>query len=176
MRETASPELHARLEQVDPKTASRLHPNDRRRIVRALEVHASTGRTLSELQTQFHGPDRYEATFAGIRRTRADLRSRIETRVDEMWREGLVEEVRGLTLGATARQAVGYKEVLGFVSGEYDETEARRLVIRNTNRLVRRQGTWFKRFPVTWVDAAPSTSAGDLVERILAVYRGTATP
>jgi len=93
-----------------------------------------------------------------------------------MWAEGLVEEVRGLELGDTAGQAVGYKEVAGFLAGEYDEEEAKRLVLRNTMRLVRRQGTWFKRFDVNWVDASPTDDAGTLYPKLLEIYRGATTP
>ncbi|MHC4933045.1 MAG: tRNA (adenosine(37)-N6)-dimethylallyltransferase MiaA, partial [Planctomycetota bacterium] len=83
--------LHARLRAVDPPTAERVHPHDRRRILRALEVHAATGRPLSELQTQFEGPDRYDARLAGIRLPRPELKRRIEQRVHAMFEEGLVE-------------------------------------------------------------------------------------
>jgi tRNA dimethylallyltransferase len=157
------PELYARLQAVDPVTAARVHPNDRRRILRALEVHETTGRPLSALQQQFDGPDRYEAVIAGIRRDPTELKRRIEARVDAMFQAGLVEEVRGLRLGPTASQAVGYKEVLGFLRGEYDLAEARRLVVRHTVRLARRQNTWFKRFPIRWTDGTP--------EQVLAVFR-----
>jgi len=161
--------LHARLREVDPEAAARIHRNDRRRITRALEVHAATGRPLSALQTQFEGPDRYPAVIAGLAWPRDALRERVRTRVAEMFRAGLVAEVSALSLGPTAAQAVGYKEVLGALRGDYDMDEARRLVERNTMRLARRQATWFKRFPIRWVDGA----AGDVVARLLAVYRGS---
>ncbi len=162
-----SAELHRRLAAVDPATAGALHPNDRRRITRALEVYEAMGKPLREQQTQFAGPDRHAAVIAGIRRPREKLRARIRDRVAAMFDAGLVEEVRRLDLGPTASQAVGYKEVLGFLRGEYDLAEARRLVERNTIRLARRQETWFKRFPVTWVDG----EAEDLVARLLGIYR-----
>lgn len=161
--------LHARLEEVDPEAAARIHENDRRRIVRALEVHAATGRPLSALQTQFEGPDRYAAVIAGLAWPRPALKARVRARVAAMLEAGLVDEVAGLELGPTAAQAVGYKEVLGALRGDYDLEEARRLIERNTMRLARRQATWFKRFPIRWVDGA----APDVVERILAIYRGS---
>ncbi len=160
-------ELHRRLAAVDPDTASALHPNDRRRITRALEVLEATGKPLREQQTQFEGPDRHPSIIAGIRWPRAQLAERIRGRVAAMFHAGLVDEVRGLELGQTASQAVGYKEVLGALGGAYDLAEARRLVERNTLRLARRQETWFKRFPVRWIDGA----AEDLVERLLAAFR-----
>lgn len=162
-----SPELHRRLAAVDPETAGALHPNDRRRITRALEVFEATGRSLREQQTQFEGPDRHAAAIAGIRWPRAQLAQRIRQRVAAMFDAGLVDEVRRLDLGPTASQAVGYKEVLGALRGEYDLAEARRLVERNTLRLARRQETWFKRFPVRWIDGA----AEDVVGRLVAAFR-----
>jgi len=165
----ASPDLHVRLEAVDPVMAERLHPNDRRRITRALEVHALTGRALSDLQREWDGPDRFPSRIAGVRRPREEVRARIERRVDEMLDRGLVEEVRGLELGPTAAQGVGYKEVLGYLRDEYDLAEARRLIIRNTGRLARRQETWFKRLDVHWIDG----NASDLVEQLIDFYRGS---
>ena len=167
--EQDSPVLHARLAEVDPVMAERLHPNDRRRITRALEVHALTGRPLSEQQIEWDAPDRFPSRMAGVRRPRDEVRARIERRVDQMLENGLVEEVRGLELGPTAGQAVGYKEVLGYLRGDYDLAEARRLIIRNTGRLARRQETWFKRLAVHWVDG----NAPDLVARLVAFYRGS---
>ena len=161
-----SPVLHARLVLVDASMADRLHPNDRRRITRALEVFELTGRPLSEQQREWDGPDRYPNRIAGLRRPREELRARIETRVDEMLAEGLVDEVRGLELGPTAGQGVGYKEVLGHLRGEYDLAEARRLIVRNTGRLARRQETWFRRLPVHWIDA----SDPDAVQQLVAYY------
>jgi tRNA dimethylallyltransferase len=160
-------ELHRRLSAVDPGTAKGLHPNDRRRITRALEVLEATGKPLKEQQTQFEGPDRHPSIVAGIRWPRARLAERIRERVAGMFDRGLVDEVRALDLGPTASQAVGYKEVLQALRGEYDLAEARRLVERNTLRLARRQETWFKRFPVRWVDGA----AEDVVERLVAAFR-----
>jgi tRNA dimethylallyltransferase len=161
--------LHERLAQVDPAMAERLHPNDRRRITRALEVFELTGRPLSEQQEQWDRPDRFPSRIAGLFRPRDELRARIEARVDTMLATGLVEEVRGLELGPTASQAVGYKEILGHLRGQFDLAEARRLMVRNTGRLARRQTTWFARLPVHWVDA----HAPDRVEQLIEFYRGS---
>ena len=161
--------LHARLGEVDPEAAASIHRNDRRRITRALEVHAATGRPLSALQTQFEGPDRYPAILAGLAWPRRALKERVQARVAAMFQAGLVAEVSGLSLGPTAAQAVGYKEVLGALRGEYDLQEARRLIERNTMRLARRQATWFKRFPIRWVDG----TADDVAGRLLEIYRGS---
>jgi tRNA dimethylallyltransferase len=163
--------LVRRVAEVDPETSRRLHPHDRRRQRRALEVYEQTGVPVSRLQTQFAGPDRHPAILAGIRLPRDLLRERIRRRIDAMFARGLVDEVRRLDLGPTAAQAVGYKEVLAHLRGEIDLAEARRLVERHTLRLVRRQATWFRRFDVTWVDGGRE----DLVPRLLDVYLGRTT-
>ncbi|MEM8885381.1 MAG: tRNA (adenosine(37)-N6)-dimethylallyltransferase MiaA [Planctomycetota bacterium] len=172
LAEVEPTELHARLQEVDPESAARLHPNDRRRVTRALEVHALSGRPLSEWQRQWDAPDRRPSILAGLRLPRELLRARIEQRVDAMFEAGLVDEVRGLELGPTAGDAIGYKEVAGFLRGAYDEAEARRLIVRNTARLARRQETWFSRLDVQWVDAR----ADDRVAQLLAIYRGSTSP
>ncbi len=165
-------ELRARVEEIDPELWERVHPNDHRRLRRAAEVYEQTGTPLSELQRQFQGPDRYPAVFGGIRRSRPDLHARIRTRVDAMFAGGLVDEVRGLELGPTAAQAVGYKEVRAALDGEHDLDQARALVVRHTVRLVRRQSAWFKRFPIRWVDAAPGEGPEQIVPRLLEIYPG----
>jgi len=167
--------LHVRLAAQDPAAAARLHANDRRRIVRALEVLATTGRPIHSLQTQFAGPDRYEALLAGVHRSRDDLRARSRARIAAMRDAGLVEEVRRLALGPTAGQAVGYKELRRALRGELTFEAAWTLVERHTWRLVRRQETWFRKFAVRWVDAAPADGPAELVPRLVAIYRGTTT-
>ena len=166
--------LHERLASVDPAAAARIHPNDRRRLTRALEVHAATGRSLDEMQTQFEGPDRHPALLAGIRVEREVLRARIRARVGAMLEAGLIEEVRGLRdrLGPTSGQAVGYKEIVEALDGSIDLDEARVRIERNTLQLMRRQATWFKRFDIRWFDG----EAPDLVEQLRAYYeRGCTT-
>ena len=164
-------DLHARLTERDPETAARLHPNDRRRITRALEVFETTGAPLAAHQTQFDGPDRYPARIAGIRWPREVLRERIRTRVDAMFAAGLVEEVRSLAgrLGPTAAQAVGYKEVVEALEGRTSMDEAHERIVSHTVRLMRRQSTWFKRFDVRWFEGA----APDLATDLIAYVRGT---
>ena len=125
-------------------------------------------------QRQFDGPDRYENVIAGLAVPRDTLRRRIAERVDAMFHAGLVAEVERLRprLGRTASQAVGYKEVAAALDGAWDMAEARTRVVRHTVRLARRQATWFKRFPVHWVDG----TAPDAADRVLAVYRAAPSP
>ncbi len=141
--------MHADLARLDPATADRLHPNDRRRVIRALEVIRATGRPLGELQVE-HG----EAAPPGIPvlaldRPRAELRERIDRRVERMFVDGLVEEVRALheaprPPGPVAAQGVGYREVLDLLAGRVDRLGAVALVQARTRRFAKRQATWFR--------------------------------
>jgi len=115
--------LHQRLQVIDPLLAAKLHPNDKRRIIRGLEVFKLTGQRLSHLQTQFDEAQPASATKVFVLAwPREVLHRRIDERVEQMFAAGLVEEVRGLlakygTLSKTAMQAVGYREVIEFLGG-----------------------------------------------------------
>lgn len=142
--------LHARLAQVDPLSAAKLHPHDQRRIIRALEVYKATGQPLSHMQTQFDQarPAEQCRVFA-LQWPRADLHRRIEARVDQMFTAGLIDEVRGLlsrhaSLSRTALQAVGYCEVIAHVNGERPLGETIEKVKVRTRRFARRQETWLR--------------------------------
>lgn len=142
--------LHGRLAQVDPAAAERIHPNDARRIIRALEVYEKTGQPISELQQQFDRPSEPACSRVFVLDwPREELHRRIGRRVEIMFQQGLVEEVRGLLAGAeplsrTARKAVGYREVIEHLTGEHDLDETIELVGRHTRQLAKRQGTWFR--------------------------------
>ena len=142
--------LHDRLAQVDPAAAARLHPNDRRRIIRALEVYEKTGEPISRHQRQFEAEQvPQDCTVLVLNWPRDELDARIDARVEEMFRAGLVEEVKGLMampggLGRTARQAVGYREVIEHAEGMRDRSETVELVKLRTRQFARRQMTWFR--------------------------------
>jgi len=161
--------LHARLAAVDPAAAARLHPNDARRLIRAIEVFEKTGRPISEWQRQFdRGRNAEECRVFTLDWPKAALHARIEQRVEEMFADGLVEEVRRLVgeyaipaaqsphtlsrfqretgerLSRTARQAVGYREVLEYLEGRRSLGETIELVKRHTRQLAKRQNTWFR--------------------------------
>jgi len=172
-QERGVPALHERLAAVDPAAARRIHPNDLRRIVRALEVRAATGRPISELQTQFGTPSaRYECVLAGIRRERADLRERINRRVDAMFAAGLVDEVRRLLadprgISHAAGQFVGYREVIAHLRGELSLEEAIERVKARTRQFAKRQLTWFRKFPqIRWVPAGPESTPAEIAEEV----------
>ena len=142
--------LHKRLTQVDPLSAAKLHPNDKRRIIRALEVCRATGQPISHLQTQFEeGLPAEQCKVFVLQWPREVLHQRINARVDVMFAAGFVDEVNDLlarygSLGRTASQAVGYCEVIAHVRGERDLVSTIEAVKARTRQFARRQETWFR--------------------------------
>lgn len=153
VRETATigkDSLYQRVLQVDPLSASRLHPNDTRRLIRALEVYKLTGQPISHLQLQFEEsrPAEQCRVFV-LERPKSELTFRMDHRVDWMFRTGLLEETKALTEsetppGQTARQAVGYREALAHLAGELSRVEAINRVKIRTRRFGKRQKSWFR--------------------------------
>ena len=147
--------LHERLKEIDPESAEKIHPNDLKRVVRALEVYELTGEPLSDQQQEFDREPELDVRMVGLWWPREVLHERIGQRVDRMLEEGLEDEVRRLRdrLGPQASQAVGYKELVRYMDGEIDREEAVRLIKRNTRRLAKHQETWFRKFePIHWID------------------------
>ncbi|MBM3252808.1 MAG: tRNA (adenosine(37)-N6)-dimethylallyltransferase MiaA [Candidatus Omnitrophica bacterium] len=140
--------LFERLKKLDPKTASRINPKDVRRIVRALEVYMLAKEPISDLKKETSGiSEDYNIIIIGLNRERRDLYSRIDKRVDEMFRDGLVDEIKHLgklRLSQSASQALGMKEVVGYLKGDYNINEAKRFLKRNTRHFAKRQLTWFR--------------------------------
>lgn len=166
--------LYQRLQTVDPQSTERIHPNDLRRIVRALEVFELTGRPISELQTQWDPPTRkYECAFFGLRREREDQNHRTNDRVRRMIEAGLVDEVRALLaepkpLSETARKALGYAEIIDHLAGKTTLADATEMIKINTRRLAKAQRTWFKRFrEIEWIDLEPENTAAEVAEQLL---------
>lgn len=173
-RQEGAPALHAELRAVDPQAAGRIHPNDLRRIVRALEVHQITGTPISELQTQWDRQrSRPLCTFIGLRRGREDQNHRTNLRVGRMIEQGLVDEVRSLLalehpLSTAARQALGYAEIIEHLQSNLPLAEAVEMIKINTRRFAKAQRTWFKRFCQTeWFDLAPESSVAEVADQIL---------
>ncbi|WP_285694919.1 tRNA (adenosine(37)-N6)-dimethylallyltransferase MiaA [Actinomadura sp. NBRC 104412] len=167
--------LHERLRARDPASAAAILPSNGRRIVRALEVIEITGRPFSASMPA-HEYRYAGAVQIGLSVPRPELDARIALRVERMWEAGLVDEVReleraGLRDGLTAGRALGYAQVLRFLSGEWTEERAKEETVRATRRFARRQESWFRRDPrVRWLPY----DAPDLVERALATVRRTA--
>ena len=163
--------LLARLAAVDPETASRLHANDRKRIVRALEVHALTGVPLAEHDRASRLiPPRYDSVrFALTFERRQDLYDRIDRRVDRMMAEGLADEVRsllaqGLTVSHTAMQAIGYKELARALTEGTPVEQAAEEIKRESRRYAKRQLSWLRRDDtLNWIvwdrEPEPETAA-----------------
>jgi tRNA dimethylallyltransferase len=143
------PAMHDRLARLDPSTAIRLHPNDRRRVIRALEVIEATGRPLSEQQLEHARAAPGSVPVFALERPRPELMRRIDRRVEAMFAEGLVEEVRRLQasdrpLGPVAAQGVGYREVIELLEGRVGLAEAITLTQARTRQFAKRQATWFR--------------------------------
>jgi tRNA dimethylallyltransferase len=142
--------LHLRVKEVDPTAAARLHPNDTRRLIRALEIFHLTGRPISEYQKQFDvGIPAERCRVFVLDWPREELHARIDRRVSEMFVNGLVDEVRELCSGQqplskTAGQAVGYREVFDHLADRSNLAETMELVRLHTRQLAKRQGTWFR--------------------------------
>jgi tRNA dimethylallyltransferase len=158
-----APGLHEELQRVDPRAASKIHPNDLKRLVRAVEVFRKTGEPISSKHTHFDAARSLDADVFGFRRE--DIKEKIAARTKRMLAAGLVEEVKGLLQhpwSKEGRRAVGYREVIDHLEGRCDAAEMERLINRNTNNLARHQIMWFKRFPeIVWVK-----DAGEICDRL----------
>ena len=167
--------LHEELQKVDPQAAARVHPHDLKRVIRALEVHHQVKRPITELQEEYRGRGLPHPTrVMGIRRAQEDLYRRIDARVDEMFEAGIVGEVEALLEGEyppgkEASQALGFKEIVGFLRGNYELAEAKELLKRNTRKFARKQLTWFKRMDyIDWLDVAPDEPYEQVASRLVA--------
>lgn len=165
--------LHARLRRVDPVSADRIHPRNVRRLIRALEVYAHTGRPISSLQARADVVG--GAVQLGLTMDRDALYRRIDERVDEQLRAGLVQEVqallrRGFDPSLPSMQGLGYKEIVPYLQGAVPLADAVARLRRNTRRFAKRQYTWFRRDPrIRWlrVDGLSAEAVADALERML---------
>lgn len=145
--------LYERLQPVDPKAAARIHPNDHRRLVRALEVYLQTGKPLTDWQQQFNAAPRVRPSpVICIELPRDELYRRIDARVDAMMQRGWLDEVKRLlelpqALSKEAAQAAGYRELAEHLKGNYTLEEAVTATKTRSRQLAKRQLTWFRHFP-----------------------------
>lgn len=170
--------LHRKLADVDPAAAERVHPHDHVKIVRALEVHAQTGRAISGIHSAHRFAESpYASLTIGLLRQRNELYRRIEERTDGMLARGLREETQGLLERGygphlSAMRGVGYKQMAGYLLGDYDYEEAVRRLKRDTRRFAKRQLTWFRTEPnIHWLTIAPEEGVEQVSARVLAVVR-----
>jgi len=169
-------DLHARLQAVDPLTAARLHPHDKKRIVRALEVFAQSGRRLSDLQRQFDQPPAWRHPPVWLDLPREALYRRIDRRVDAMLRQGLLEEVRRLAalprpLSREARQALGYKELLDHLAGCCTLEQAAERIKTRSRNFAKRQLSWFRNWRgLVRLSVAEDEPAAQVARRVLQAW------
>lgn len=162
--------VHKMLESVDKPSADRLHPNDLKRVIRALEVYKVCGRTMTEIQMQSVRERKYNPVFIGLDYSeRAVLYSRIEKRVFEMIKDGLLDEARLLSeldLSSTARAAIGYREMFDFLNNKLTFESAVEEICKKTRNYAKRQLTWFrKNKEINWLfPDLCSDNASELVD------------
>ncbi len=172
-RDEGAPALHGELATVDPDAAARIHPNDAKRVVRALEVYRATGTPITELQRQWdQAPPKRDLVMIGLRRGKDDRNARVNARAKRMLEMGLRDEVAALVaepggLSRQASQAVGYAEMIDHLRGRCSLEEAFERIKINTRRLARKQRTWQRRWPeVRWFDCAPDEPVERIADRI----------
>jgi tRNA dimethylallyltransferase len=168
--------LYNELVQLDPEIAKKIHPNDIKRVIRAIEVIKLTGKKMSELQTQF-GQLRQDRPIAmvGLLWSREELHKRINLRVDIMIKEGLLKEAKSLfessiELSPQASAAVGYAELFSHFRGEIELPEAIELIKRNTRRLAKSQMTWFRKFDCDWIDMNNNLSPEQIADQVISLW------
>lgn len=166
--------VHNLLNNVDPKTAARLHPNDNRRVIRALEVHHLTGKTMAEYQQDFNEIETpYELILLGLTMDRQKLYDRINLRVDTMIETGLIDEVKalldmGYSKNLISMQGLGYKEVISYIDGLVTLAETKEILKRATRRFAKRQQTWFRREKrILWLDTDSFSDRQEMLDWII---------
>ncbi|WP_438445747.1 tRNA (adenosine(37)-N6)-dimethylallyltransferase MiaA [Gorillibacterium sp. sgz5001074] len=170
--------LHEKLRAVDPRSADKLHPRDTRRVIRALEVHHTTGRTLSELLSEQTRESPYDLCIVGLTTDREILYKRIEDRIDAMLEAGLVAEVRSLLDRGIGRQYIsmqglGYKEIAAYLEGELEYGAAVELLKKNTRHFAKRQLSWFRHMKdIEWLEVPAEPNFPALLQSFHAIIAG----
>ena len=163
--------MHEYLQGLDPDAAARIHPNNTRKIIRAIESYEH-GKSIKDISECELNPD-YDFKFFALTMEREWLYDRINRRVSRLISDGLVGEVVGLlekgySADLPSMKAIGYKEIIGFLNGEYDLFDAKELIMKNTRHYAKRQYTWLKRYDfVNWIDIQKGDTVGGVVDRIL---------
>ena len=171
--------VHDILQKIDPDKAVELHPNNLRRIIRAIEVYRITGKPVSELQEEYKLTRKsYQFNILCIAREREDIYRRINERVEIMFDKGLVDEVQSLLdnpggLSKQAKQALGYKEIIQYLDGGLTLDDAKEMVKQSTRRFAKRQMTWFRRFPdVQWLETEELEGPESISDEIITLLNG----
>lgn len=164
--------LYKKLQKIDSISASKIHPNDTIRIIRALEVYKLSGLPISQLQPKRKGiMDKYNVKIIGLNIVRSKLYQKINERTKEMFVQGLISEVKNLLnrkLSLTAAQAIGIKEIKGYLEGKYSLEEAKNILARNTRRYAKHQLSWFRQDKrIEWIKITKSDTSKDIVKKIM---------
>ncbi|NLT47946.1 MAG: tRNA (adenosine(37)-N6)-dimethylallyltransferase MiaA [Clostridiales bacterium] len=169
--------LHERLKKVDPTAAERIHPNNIKKMIRAIEVAETAGKGIPAFDGVFEKEGDYDCIMIGLNMNRQVLYNRIEQRVDAMIEAGLVDEVRmllgqGLTEDDNSMKGIGYKELIGFLKSEYSLEEAVKRIKQNSRNYAKRQMTWFRRYKdIKWFDLTDVVNFEKSAEDITAYIR-----
>lgn len=164
--------LHKKLQEVDSQAAERIHPNNIKKLIRALEC-ANTGMNIKDFRACGHKRKDYERNLIGLTRNRDELYDRINKRVDILVQQGLFKEVeelleRGLTEDDISMKGIGYKEIIGYFDGLYTKEHAIDLIKKNTRHLAKRQLTWFRRYEdMKWLNISDFAKEEDAVREML---------
>ncbi|MBN2796346.1 MAG: tRNA (adenosine(37)-N6)-dimethylallyltransferase MiaA [Clostridia bacterium] len=165
--------LHDMLKEMDPEAAKRIHFNNTRKVIRALEINKVTGQPCADFSTDLKPTEDYDVLLIGLTRNRKRLYVRINKRVDLMMDMGLIEEVKklkemGLSALNTAMQGIGYKEVIPYLDGLYDKESMISTIKQNSRRYAKRQMTWFRRYEdMHWFDYDQYESYEEMRQAIL---------
>jgi len=159
--------LHGRLKKIDRTAASRIHPNDVKRVIRALEIYEIDKKTKTKLTAKTKGiKEEYDVLVFGLTMPREKLYKKINARVDSMFRKGIVKEVKNLLgrdLSITSRYALGVKEIEGYLNNAHGLENAKDMLKRNTRRFAKRQLTWFRADEkIKWLDCARRDAEGNI--------------
>ncbi|MBN2899309.1 MAG: tRNA (adenosine(37)-N6)-dimethylallyltransferase MiaA [Clostridia bacterium] len=164
--------LHQQLAQIDPEAASRIHANNVKRVIRALEVNKMSGENMSDFKTDLIPTKEYDVILIGLKRLRMKLYAAINKRVDIMLENGLIDEIKNLkTLGLNDKyvsmQGIGYKEVLPYLDGKYSYEQMVSTIKQNSRRYAKRQLTWFRRYDsIKWFDYDQCGSLDEYLSQI----------
>jgi len=169
--------VHDRLKKLDKAASERIHPNNLKKVIRAIEVFETTGERIREFEESFIPTRDYDCILIGLTRDREELYQRIDLRVDQLMEAGLLEEIKsllekGLSENNISMKGIGYKEIIAYLHGEYDLDEAIRLVKRNTRHYAKRQMTWLKRYPtMIWFNLSEHKTEEDALSAIYETIR-----
>ncbi|MDH4099652.1 MAG: tRNA (adenosine(37)-N6)-dimethylallyltransferase MiaA [Nitrospirota bacterium] len=165
--------LYRKLAEVDPEAATKIHPNDLRRVVRALEVFLSSGKKISDLQKEWEGEDTGNFILVGLAWDRKEIYRRINERVDRMLASGFVDEVRslldrGVSPDLKPMKSLGYLQIVEHLQGKYDLERARELIKMETRRYAKRQMTWFRKEPgILWIECRDEMAISEIADSVM---------